>query len=386
MSSPLAKLPKSPHPKVSALHNLFLPFHNINDNHTTANVAATQTIIIMTPYATPPRSHDGRGYYDLTQDVSSFPESPPQHLPLTPQSIQNCTPRPYRSAYTIPTPSPPQYVSPYKVPATTSSVGAPKPVEPTQAVKTASLTATPVVETPWSAIMASFVRSLPARAPYYPFESVPVFDETTTKVRKLVEKKMIVADKDADGKAIKVEIFYLGLEDAQKYARYLAYNRLDFAFATPTKTYTVDFKIWSRKFPHGSTTGKTLAWNYEIGICGQLRHTSMSDLLKRIRLPQEEDPSWENAVVTLRRTFGIIHRAAPLQPNQHVFVKSSPPKTRKSRAPKPAYLPPPPAPRAPHPMLSLNTYLAALQKEAASQKSKAEESIGPASKRPQYQH
>lgn len=73
-------------------------------------------------------------------------------------------------------------------------------------------------------MMAAFVRSLPSSDPYHPFKKVPLFDETTTKVRKLVEKKMVLADKDADGTTIKVELFYLGLEDEQKYGRFLVYN------------------------------------------------------------------------------------------------------------------------------------------------------------------
>ena len=73
-------------------------------------------------------------------------------------------------------------------------------------------------------MMAVFVRNLPSSDPHHPFKNVPLFDETTTKVRKLVEKKMVLADKEADGTTIKVELFYLGLEDAQKYGHFLVYN------------------------------------------------------------------------------------------------------------------------------------------------------------------
>tara|TARA_R110002060_G_scaffold20816_3_gene28328 strand:+ start:433 stop:561 length:129 start_codon:yes stop_codon:yes gene_type:complete len=35
---------------------------------------------------------------------------------------------------------------------------------------------------------------------------------------------MIVVDRDIDGKTMKVELFYLGLDDAQKYGRFLVYS------------------------------------------------------------------------------------------------------------------------------------------------------------------
>ncbi|KAG4415495.1 hypothetical protein IFR04_011367 [Cadophora malorum] len=146
---------------------------------------------------------------------------------------------------------------------------------------------------------------------------------------------MIVVDRDIDGKTMKVELFYLGLDDAQKYGRFLVYSLFDFIWVTPTMTHTADFKIWSRKFPHGSSTIHNKGWSYEIGISGQLRHTSTSNTLKEEQTTtfscpvhaktKGEDPSWEEIVAALHNSFGITYRATPLQQNQHVFVRSQPP-------------------------------------------------------------
>ncbi|KAK0101936.1 hypothetical protein ONS95_001255 [Cadophora gregata] len=348
----------------------------------------------MTPYSTPPRSKYCSESSSLHQDTGPLRGTSSQLLPLTPQSIQPSTRQSLQSPNFVLTPSLPPYVNPYGIPTKRSSVEAPKLSEPPPFVKASTHNAITSMETPWGAMIAAFVHNLPAGSPHLPFANVPLFDETTTKVRKLVEKKMFVADKDTDGNTIKVELFYLGLNDIQEHARYLVYNHFDFTFATPTKTYTVDFKIWSRKFPHGSSVLKTPIWNYEIGICGHLRYCSMSDLSKEDQTTtfscpvfaksKEEDPSWGDIVSTLGRALETLYHTAPFQPNEEVSVKSPIPRPQKSRGSKPSYLPPPHAPSVTYPVPSLDTYVAAIHREAAMRKRKAEEVLGPASKRLHY--